>query len=72
MTAAELRALQEKLGLSDSKMAQALGVTRQTYRNWRTGRTIPILAQNAIRWLLELRRVAPANDNIPQRFRFQN
>ena len=72
MTADDLRALQEKLGLSDNKMAQALGVTRQTYRNWRTGRTIPVLAQNAIRWLLELRRVAPANDNIPQRFRFQN
>lgn len=70
MTPDELVALQQRLGLSDSRMAQALGVTRQTWRNWRTGRNIPPLARNAIKWLIELRRLSPANDNLPDRLRF--
>lgn len=70
MNSQELTDLQHRLGLSDNRMAQALGVTRQTWRNWRTGRPCPPLAQNAIRWLLELRRIQPANDNIPDRLRF--
>ena len=62
--------IQLALGLSDNKMAQALGVTRQTWRNWRRGCTCPLLAQNALRWMLELRRIASANDNLPERVRF--
>ncbi len=70
MTPDDLAALQGRLGLSDNRMAQALGVTRQTWRNWRTGKKLPTLAANSIRWLMELRRISPANDNIPERMRF--
>ena len=70
MSPHDLADVQRRLGLSDNRMAQALGVTRQTWRNWRTGRAFPPLAQNALRWLLELRRVSPSNDNLPERFRF--
>lgn len=69
MSPDELRSIQDQLGLSDNRMAQALGVTRQTWRNWRRGCKCPTLAQNAIRWVLELRRLEPANDNLPNRFR---
>lgn len=62
--------IQAALGLSDNKMAQAMGVTRQTFRNWRNGCTCPLLAQNAFRWMLELRRLDPQNDNLPERVRF--
>jgi DNA-binding transcriptional regulator YiaG len=71
VTTADLIALQKNLGLSDNKMAAALGVTRQTFRNWRTGRCFPLLAQNSIRWLMELRKLDPANDNVPERLRFK-
>lgn len=57
--------VQQMLGLSDGKLAAALGVTRQTVRNWRTGRKFPPFASNAISWMLELRRLDPANDNLP-------
>ncbi len=70
MLPADLIEIQKKLGLSDGKMAKALGITRQTWRNWRSGKAMPELAQNALRWLMELRRLAPANDNIPERMRF--
>lgn len=69
MTTEEINAIQKELGLSDNKMAQSLGVTRQTWRNWRTGATCPAFAQNALRWMMELRRLSPANDNLPQRIR---
>ena len=29
-----------------------------------------MFAQNAIQWLMELRRLSPANDNIPKPMRF--
>lgn len=61
----EIIAVQKSLGLSDRKIAIALGVTRQTFRNWRTGSNCPVLAQNAIRWMLEIRRLDPVNDNLP-------
>lgn len=69
MTQEEIIAIQQKLGLSDGKMAQALGVTRQTVRNWRRGCKCPPFACNALRWMMELRRLDPANDNLPQRIR---
>lgn len=69
MTQQDIIAIQQMLGLSDAKMAASLGITRQTFRNWRTGRACPPLAQNAIRWMMELRRIEPANDNLPQTVR---
>lgn len=69
MTKDEIIAIQQELGLSDGKMAAALGLTRQTWRNWRTGRACPVFAQQALRWMMELRRLAPANDNLPERMR---
>jgi DNA-binding transcriptional regulator YiaG len=69
MTSEEIREIQGKLGLSDGKMAQAIGVTRQTWRNWRRGEKCPVFAQNALRWMMELRKVSPANDNLPNRVR---
>jgi len=66
----ELIYIQHRLGLSDRKMAACLGVTRQTWRNWRRGFKCPRLAQNSIRWMLELRRLDPANDNVPKPIRF--
>lgn len=69
MTPEDIISIQQKLGLSDGKMAQALGVTRQTFRNWRRGCKCPLFAQNALRWMMELRRLDPANDNLPQKVR---
>ena len=66
----EIIAIQNQLGLSDTKIAAALGITRQTWANWRRGRPCPPLAQNALRWMLTLRRLDPANDNLPQAVRF--
>lgn len=63
--------IQSALGLSDNKLAKALGVTRQTVRNWKSGGTFPLFAQNSIRWLLELRRLSPSNDNVPEPLRFR-
>jgi DNA-binding transcriptional regulator YiaG len=71
MTTEEIIAIQKELGLSDGKMAHALGVTRQTFRNWRRGRVCPLFAQNALRWMMELRRLDAANDNLPERVRRQ-
>lgn len=65
----KINAIQKELGLSDGKIAQALGVTRQTWRNWRRGCKCPVFAQNALRWMMELRRLSPANDNLPQKLR---
>lgn len=65
----DIIAIQQGLGLSDGKMALALGVTRQTWRNWRRGCRCPVFAQNALRWMLELRRLDPANDNLPAKIR---
>ena len=69
MNTEEINAIQKELGLSDNKMAQALGVTRQTWRNWRTGKPCPVFVQNALRWMMELRRLSPANDNLPTKIR---
>lgn len=58
--------IQKELGLSDGKLARAIGVTRQTVRNWRRGQSCPVFALNALRWMMELRRLDAANDNLPQ------
>jgi DNA-binding transcriptional regulator YiaG len=70
MSPEDLINVQSRLQLSDAKMASALGVTRQTWRNWRRGLKCPANAQNSIRWMLELRRLDPTNDNIPRAIRF--
>lgn len=69
MTPEDIASIQNELGLSDGKMAQSLGVTRQTWRNWRRGCKCPLFAQNALRWMMELRRLEPANDNLPPKVR---
>jgi len=69
MTPEEIVSMQNALGLSDGKMAKALGVTRQTWRNWRRGCKCPVFAQNSLRWLMELRRLSPANDNLPEKMK---
>lgn len=69
MNTEEIAAIQKQLGLSDSKMAAALHITRQTWRNWRTGRKCPEFAQCALRWMMELRRLDHANDNLPDRIK---
>lgn len=71
MTKDEIVAIQQQLGLSDGKMAAALCVTRQTWRNWRTGRTCPLFAQRALSCMMALRELQPANDNLPPAFRTQ-
>lgn len=71
MTTEELIGIQKQLGLSDGKMAAALSVTRQTWRNWRTGRTCPPFAQLALSCMMALRDLQPANDNLPAAFRAQ-
>jgi len=70
VTTDDIIAIQSRLGLSDNRMAACLGVTRQTWRNWRRGCSCPRVAQNAIRWMLEIRRIDPANDNLPQLVRW--
>lgn len=57
--------LQRRLGLSDSKMAEALKITRQTWRNWRTGKSFPPFAYQALIFMAELRRLDARNDNLP-------
>ena len=71
METADIIALQQQLGLSDRKIADALGVTRQTWRNWRTGEKCPAFAQRALCWMMTLRRVEPSNDNLPPGVRVQ-
>lgn len=61
----DVSAIQKELGLSDAKLAQSLGITRQTVRNWRKGLACPVFAQNALRWMMELRRLDAHNDNLP-------
>lgn len=69
MTTEEIVKIQQELGLSDGKLAQALGLTRQTWRNWRTGKACPTFSQLALGWMMELRRIQPSNDNLPTRVR---
>lgn len=69
MTPEQINSVQAELGLSDGKMATSLGVTRQTWRNWRRGCKCPLFAQNSLRWMMELRRLSPANDNLPAKVR---
>lgn len=69
MTPRDMTDMQMSLGLSDGKMAAALGISRQTLHNWRTGRGIPLLAQNAMRWMMELRKLSPHNENLPKQVR---
>jgi hypothetical protein len=69
MTPEEIASIQKELNLSDGKIAASIGVTRQTWRNWRRGCRCPMFAQNALRWMMELRRLDAANDNLPVRVR---
>jgi DNA-binding transcriptional regulator YiaG len=61
--------VQQRLGLSDTKIAASLCVTRQTWANWRKGRCCPPFAIVALRCMMELRRLQPDNDNLPSNMR---
>jgi DNA-binding transcriptional regulator YiaG len=63
--------IQSRLGLSDGKIAKALGITRQTWRNWRRGSTCPQFASMSLQCIMELRRLDPVNDNLPATLRFR-
>lgn len=69
MTPNDLVSIQATLGLSDTKLAAALGITRQTFSNWKKGKKCPPIASHAICWMMTLRRLDPANDNLPQAVR---
>ena len=69
MSPDELVTIQAMLGLSDRKMAAALGITRQTVANWKRGKPFPAIAATAIQWMMTLRRLDPANDNLPRQVR---
>lgn len=69
ITTEEIAAIQRRLGLRDTQIAAALGVTRQTWRNWRTGRTIPYFVGHALKAIDALHRLDPANDNLPAAMR---
>lgn len=71
MTAEDFINIQRRLELSDGRIAKALGVTRQTWRNWRCGRPCPRAMQHYLAVLLELRRLDPSNDNLPPPLRFK-
>ena len=70
-----LEALQAELELSDARMAAALGMTRQAYSAWK--RRIPGWKKNqfpafkvlGIRLMLELMKVDPGNETLPEAFR---
>lgn len=72
ITPEEVAAIQRRLGLRDTQMAEALGITRQTWRNWRTGRTIPYFVGHALRAIDALHQIDPANDNLPAPMRRGN
>ena len=61
--------LQRRLGLRDTEIARALGVTRQTWRNWRKGRTIPYFVGHGLKAIGELYNLDPANENLPEGIR---
>lgn len=74
MTPEDFQRAQAELGLSDGRMATVLGITRQSWRNWRTGRETKRggqrpLVELAIRALLELRRLDPENPTLPDAIR---
>lgn len=71
----EARLIIEELGLSDAALAAALGVSRQTATNWRTGHSgwktgrMPGIVATALRSLVELRRLEPGNRELPDALR---
>ena len=55
MTADELTAIRERLGLGPVDMGRAMGVAYTTYRDWQSGRNaIPPVAARCAELLLEL------------------
>ncbi len=55
MTADELTAIRERLGLGPVDMGRAMGVAYTTYRDWQSGRNaIPPVAARCANLLLEL------------------
>lgn len=70
MTPEEFEACRLRMGLSCLAMARALNLTPVTIHNYRSGRaTIRKCVANAVRWMCELHRLDPANDNLPKDLR---
>lgn len=69
VTPDEIIALQKQLGMNDTEIANALNVTRQTWRNWKTNRTIPYHVGHMIRAIGALINLDPANENLPEGIR---
>jgi transcriptional regulator with XRE-family HTH domain len=65
-TPEDIRLLQEDLRLSNTSFGKALGVSRQTIANLRTGSTaITEHMANSIKWLVSLYRIDPTNSALP-------
>lgn len=70
-----LRALQVQLLASDGQMADAIGVKRQTWRLWKSdrltkkGAPLTPMAALALARMLELRKIDPSNEALPELFR---
>lgn len=65
MTPADLRAIRDRLGLSQAKLAAALGVTEHTVAVWERGEQgirHPLLLRYALLWLYGPVLVTPSVD----------
>jgi len=61
----ELEDWRERLGLSKSVMAEAIGVTNSTYHNWKRGVTVPHASQQEdILQRIKALETASANENL--------
>lgn len=69
ITPDDIISLQKRLGMNDTEIAKALNITRQTWRNWKTNRTIPYHVGHLIRALDALTTLDPANENLPEGIR---
>lgn len=56
--------------LTQQQLADALGVTETTVRNWETGRSIPKLTPAQYKKLLEVLQIT--SDELPDRFGFSD
>jgi DNA-binding XRE family transcriptional regulator len=66
----DVKIVQDDLRLSNTKMAKALGVSRQTVSNIRAGNTaLTEHMARSISWLITLYRIDPSNPALPDELR---